>query len=65
MSKGDAVEVEVRSGAAHLALTAKAESGGRNGDVIAIRNPGSSRVFRARVEGKAPRLSVPDSPGGS
>jgi flagella basal body P-ring formation protein FlgA len=52
VDRGDAVSVEVRSGAARLAFTAKAESGGRNGDFIAVRNPSSNRVFRAQVEGK-------------
>jgi flagella basal body P-ring formation protein FlgA len=52
VNRGDAVDVEVRSGAARLAFTAKAESGGRSGDFIAVRNPSSNRIFRARVEGK-------------
>lgn len=52
VNRGDAVHVEVRSGAARLAFTAKAESAGRNGDFIAVRNPSSNRVFQARVEGK-------------
>jgi flagella basal body P-ring formation protein FlgA len=52
VDRGDAVSVEVRSGAARLAFTAKAESAGRNGDFIAVRNPSSNRVFQARVEGK-------------
>jgi flagella basal body P-ring formation protein FlgA len=50
--RGDAVHVEVRSGAALLAFTAKAESDGRSGDLIAVRNPSSNRIFRARVAGK-------------
>jgi flagella basal body P-ring formation protein FlgA len=52
VDRGDAVHVEVRSGGARLAFTAQAESGGRNGDLIAVRNPSSNKVFRARVEGK-------------
>lgn len=52
VNRGDAVEVEVRSGGARLAFTGKAESSGRNGDLVAVRNPSSNRVFRARVDGK-------------
>jgi len=52
VNRGDAVHVEVRSGAAHLAFTAKAESGGHNGDFIAVRNPSTNKIFRARIKGK-------------
>jgi flagella basal body P-ring formation protein FlgA len=52
VNRGDMVAVEVRSGAAHLALTGKAESTGRNGDTIVIRNLSSNKVFQARIEGK-------------
>ena len=51
VNRGDAVDVEVRSGAAHVAFTAQAESGGRSGDLVAVRNPSSNKIFRARVEG--------------
>ena len=52
VSRGEMVEVEVRSGAAHLAFTGKAESAGRSGDLIFIRNLSSNQVFQARVDGK-------------
>jgi len=52
VNRGDMVEVEVRSGAAHLAFTGKAESAGRSGDTIVIRNLSSNKVFQARIEGK-------------
>jgi len=52
VNRGDVIQVEVRSGAAHLAFTGKAESGGRTGDLIAVRNPSSRRVFQARIDGK-------------
>ena len=52
ISRGEMVEVEVRSGAAHLAFTGKAETAGRSGDTIAIRNLSSNKVFQARIEGK-------------
>jgi flagella basal body P-ring formation protein FlgA len=52
VNRGDTVSVEVHSGAARLAFTGKAESSGRNGDLVAVRNPTSNRIFRARVDGK-------------
>ena len=52
VNRGDTVRVEVQSGAARLAFSAKAESGGRSGDFIAVRNPSSNKIFRARVNGK-------------
>jgi flagella basal body P-ring formation protein FlgA len=52
VNRGDAVRVEVRSGAAHLAFFAKAESGGHTGDLITVRNPSSNKIFRARVKDK-------------
>jgi len=50
VNRGDMVHVEVRIGAAHLALTGRAESAGHIGDTIAVRNPDSSKVFQAMVE---------------
>lgn len=52
INRGDAVRVEVRSGAARLALTARALTGGRSGDTISVRNPESNKTFQARVTGK-------------
>jgi len=52
VNRGDAVRVEVRSGAAHVAFVARAESGGRSGDLIAVRNPSSNKIFRARIKDK-------------
>ena len=51
VNRGDLVHVEVRFGAAHLVLTGRAETAGRVGDTVAIRNPDSSKVFQALVEG--------------
>jgi len=51
VNRGDLVSVEVHFGAARLSLTGRAESSGRIGDTIAIRNPDSSKVFQALVEG--------------
>jgi len=49
---GQSVVVEVRSGAATVTVEAKAESAGRRGDMLSFRNPGSGKLFRARVEDK-------------
>jgi len=49
--RGDAVKVEVRSGRAHLSFDAVAENEAREGDMVALRNPVSGKIFRARVEG--------------
>jgi flagella basal body P-ring formation protein FlgA len=52
VERGDSVTVEVRSGAARLAFDAKAESSGRAGDSVLVRNPENGHLFQARVEGK-------------
>ncbi len=62
--RGQEIEVTVSSGAARLALTGKAETSGRTGDLIAVRNPGSNRTFQARVNGKASAIVAADLPGG-
>jgi flagella basal body P-ring formation protein FlgA len=51
VNRGDLVHVEVRFGAAHLALTGRAESAGHIGDTIAVRNPDTSKIFQALVDG--------------
>lgn len=57
VKRGDAVEVEVRSGGARLVLEARAETAGRRGDAVLARNPATGRRFRATVEGPG-RLAV-------
>jgi len=52
INRGDAVQIEVRSGATRLALTARALTAGRSGDTISVRNPESNKTFQARVTGK-------------
>lgn len=58
INPGDVVQVEVLSGGAKLSFTAKAETGGRRGDYITLRNPSSNRTFRARVQAKGEALLV-------
>jgi flagella basal body P-ring formation protein FlgA len=52
VNRGDAVSVQVFSGAARLEFVGKAETAGSTGELIAIRNPSSNRIFQARVNGK-------------
>src|SRR5581483_5615169 len=52
VNRGDIVAIEVFSGSAHLQFSAKAETPGAVGETIALRNPASNRIFRARVSGK-------------
>jgi len=64
IERGDAVHIEVRSGAALLALTARAVTAGRNGDTISVRNPESNKTFQARVTGKGTAIVEAGSPKG-
>jgi flagella basal body P-ring formation protein FlgA len=52
VNRGDVVDVEVRSGAARLSFSGKAETAGRSGDLVAIRNEDTHRLFQARVKEK-------------
>ena len=52
VTRGQEVEVTVHSGSAQLKLVGKAQKAGKEGDVIAVRNPSSGRSFSARVAGK-------------
>src|SRR5271165_3082525 len=49
---GQTVRVEVVEGLAVLTLDAVAESSGRKGDLVKLRNPSSGRTFRGTVEDK-------------
>jgi flagella basal body P-ring formation protein FlgA len=51
VTRGDRVNVMVRSGNAQLMLDAEAQASGRPGDVVSFKNPESGRVFRARIDG--------------
>lgn len=50
--QGDIVEVDVRSGQAHLKFEARAESSGAIGETIAVRNPTSTKRFQAKIAAK-------------
>ena len=50
--RGAQVSVEVTSGGALVRFQADAESSGRTGESVLIRNPENGKLFQARVEGK-------------
>ena len=52
VNRGEAVEVEVDAGPAHLKFEGRAESGGVMGEIVTIRNAKSGKTFAARVVGK-------------
>lgn len=52
VERGDKVTVEVSVGEAKLSFEATAQTSGRAGALVLIRNPESGRNFQARVEGK-------------
>ena len=57
VERGDPVRVEAGSGTVRLAFEARAESAGRTGDMILLKNPLNGQRFQARVEGKG-KVSV-------
>ena len=59
VSRGDTVSVIVQNGAARLEVQVLAETDGRKGQIISVRNPRSGRSFRARVEEKGIATVVP------
>lgn len=62
ITRGETTEIEVRSGAARLAFTARAEANGKTGEVVPFRNPASNRTFEARVTGRGKAAIVLGSP---
>jgi flagella basal body P-ring formation protein FlgA len=52
IDRGEVVHVRVRAGGALLAFTSRAETGGRVGDMILLKNPASGHRFLARVESR-------------
>jgi flagella basal body P-ring formation protein FlgA len=59
VNRGDLVNAVVENGAARLEVQALAESSGRKGQVISLRNMRSGRSFHGRVEEKGTVLVVP------
>lgn len=52
IARGDLVYVDIRRGNAHVRIETNAESAGRRGETIVLRNPSSGRRFRATVTGR-------------
>jgi len=52
VQRGDLVDVTAIAGAAQLRMPALAETQGRQGDMITLKNAQSGKTFRARIEGK-------------
>lgn len=50
VQKGEVVRLRAIVGAAQLTLQAEAQASGKVGDFIAVKNPSSGRIVRARVE---------------
>ena len=59
VQRGDLVDVTAISGAAQLRMPALAETPGRQGDMISLKNPRTGKIFRARIEGKDKALVMP------
>ena len=52
VNRGDSVQVEVRLGGTRIGMAGLAESSGRAGESISVRNPASGQIFRARIESR-------------
>ncbi len=65
INRGDLVEVEVRSGAARVALAARSEAQGRSGQMVSLRNLSSNKIFQARVAGKGKAVVDAGAPNGN
>jgi flagella basal body P-ring formation protein FlgA len=63
VARGERVQVEVRSGRTRLLLEGQAQSSGRRGAVIAVRNPANGKVFRATVADRG-RVTLTADPRG-
>lgn len=58
VQRGEDVRVTAISGAAQLTLQAVAETSGKQGDLITLKNPQTGKTFSARVDGKGQALVV-------
>jgi flagella basal body P-ring formation protein FlgA len=52
VSRGDQIHVIVESGETRIEFQAEAETSGRLGELVLVRNPDNGHHFQARVEGK-------------
>jgi flagella basal body P-ring formation protein FlgA len=60
--RGERVRVEIRSGQARVLLEGQAESSGRRGEVIGVRNPANGRILRATVAERGRVVVSADEP---
>jgi flagellar basal body P-ring formation protein FlgA len=58
--RGERVRVEIRSGRARVLLDGEAQSSGRRGEVIRIRNPANGKILRATVAGRGRAVLAAD-----
>jgi flagella basal body P-ring formation protein FlgA len=49
VAQGERVQVEIRSGRARVILEGQAQSSGKRGEVIGVRNPANGKILRATV----------------
>jgi flagella basal body P-ring formation protein FlgA len=56
VDRGEMATVEVQIGGAVLKLEAEAQASGRRGEMIALRNATSGKIFRAKITGKGRAL---------
>jgi flagella basal body P-ring formation protein FlgA len=47
--RGERVRVEIRSGRARVILEGQAQSSGRRGELVGVRNPANGKILRATV----------------
>jgi flagella basal body P-ring formation protein FlgA len=52
VERGDKVSVQVSSGGARISFDGTAESSGRAGETVLIRNPANGRLFQGRIQSK-------------
>lgn len=52
VERGETVSVHVVAGQTELSFTAVAQSSGRAGESVLIRNPDNGRLFQARIDSK-------------
>jgi flagella basal body P-ring formation protein FlgA len=59
VNRGDLITIEALSGSVKLTFSGRAETGGRTGDVISVRNPDTKKIFQARVCAKDKAIVEP------
>jgi flagella basal body P-ring formation protein FlgA len=60
VARGERVQVEIRSGRARITLEARAQSSGRRGEDILVRNPANGRILRVTVADRGRAILTAD-----